>query len=170
VNLDPLRSLLVMHLGDKLVGAFINGSVAAGRAGPSSDIDCFVITQGALSAGQRGQLGVAFAKLQQELGFLPDLDHPIEIFSAEACRELLQSSELDRMLTAAVAGSLDSHAAESDEVEVLRALLDRRLVLRHAEDLDVLTTQAHALVRRHTTEPEALFLALRLVGAPPMRR
>jgi predicted nucleotidyltransferase len=170
VNLDPLRRLLAEHLGDTLVSAFVYGSVAAGRAGPGSDIDCFVITADDLGEPQCRRLGAEFAELQRTLGFTPDPDYPIEIFSTAACEAILQSSELDRILAAAVVGGMDSQTAESDEVEVLRALLDRRLVLRHAEVLEVLTTDAHTLVRRHTSEPVALLRVLGLVDAPSVRR
>jgi len=36
-------TLLHEHLDDVLVAAFLYGSVAAGRAGPGNDIDCFVL-------------------------------------------------------------------------------------------------------------------------------
>ena len=170
MNLDPIRLLLAEHLGDTLVSAFVYGSVAAGRAGPDSDIDCFVITADDLGEPQRRLLSAEFAKLQGTLGFTPDPDYPIEVFSAAACQATLRSSELDRMLTAAIVGGMDSQTAESDEVEVLRALLDRRLVLRHAAVLDDLTTQAHALVGRHTSEPVALLRVLGLADAPAVRR
>jgi predicted nucleotidyltransferase len=162
VNLDPLRSLLTEHLGAAFV-AFIYGSVAADRAGPSSDIDCFVITAGEIGAPQRRQLVAEFAELQRALGFTPDLDYPIEIFSAEACHAILQSTALNHMLTAAMAANLDRGAADSDDMEVLRALLDRRLVLRHAPVLDRLTTQARVVIRRCPAEPMALLRVLGLV-------
>ncbi|HEX8346922.1 MAG TPA: nucleotidyltransferase domain-containing protein [Actinoplanes sp.] len=150
-----------------MISAFVYGSVAAGRAGPGSDIDCFVITASDLDGPQHRRLDAGFAELQRTLGYTPDPDYPIEIFSVGACQAALRSSELDRMLTAAaVAGGMDRRMAESDEVEVLRALLDRRLVLRHAEVLDVLTTQAHALVQRHAS----WLHMLGLVDAPPVRR
>jgi hypothetical protein len=170
MNLEPLRSLLKQQLGDALVAAFVYGSVAAGRAGPSSDIDCFVITADDLDGAHRRRVGMAFSSVQRALGFTPDPDYPIEVFSTEACRSILQGTDLDHMLmAAAVSGSMDRRIAESDEMEVLRALLDRRLVLRQAAVLDLLTVQAQALVRRYPIKPSPLLRVMGLVNSSPVR-
>jgi predicted nucleotidyltransferase len=167
MNLDPIRNFLVEHLGATLTAAFVYGSVAAGRAGASSDLDCFVVTKCDLDDAQRLQIGSGFTRLQQRLGFRPDPAYPIELFSANTCRTVLADARLESLLSAAAARGVDKHVAESDEVEVLRALLDQRLVVRPAAVLDELTAQAWTLLHRATPEPAVVLQALGL--AEPYR-
>ncbi|GGK72418.1 nucleotidyltransferase domain-containing protein [Mangrovihabitans endophyticus] len=153
MNHEPVTAFLEQHFAETLEAGFIYGSLAAGHAGPTSDVDCFVITGDDFDIAQRCQVGMAFADLQRQLGFTPDKNYPIEIFSAGACRSILQGGELNRVLEAAGrAGALERSMDESDEVEVLRALIDRRLVLRCSPVLDELTSLAQELGRRHSVE------------------
>lgn len=158
-----LTAFLVDQLGEDLVAAFVYGSVAAGRAGPDSDIDCFVLTRRDLPADRRRQLDLDFSQLQRELGYSPDPEYPIEVFSRLACSMLLASDALACVLREASTGWLNPEAVVSDEVEVLRALLDRRLVLQPAAALDDLTDRARALV---AAQPDAAVAALALGLVP----
>jgi Polymerase beta, Nucleotidyltransferase len=148
VNLDPIRHWLEDHLGVTVNAAFIYGSVAAGRNRPGSDLDCFVLTEQGLVGAERRRIKAGFATLQRELGFTPDPVYPVELFSIEACRTILSDPALGRILTKTAMDDIEPDVAQSDQVEVLRALLDRRLVVRHSTCLDVLSEQARSLVRR----------------------
>jgi hypothetical protein len=128
--------------------AFIYGSVAARRNGPGSDLDCFVLTQRDLGQDELRRTNAAFASLQKKLGFTPDPAYPVELFSIHACRTILSDPALDQILTNATTTGIEPDIVQSDQVEVLRALLDRRLVVQHSTCLDVLTAQAQLLVRR----------------------
>src|SRR5258708_20631937 len=89
VNTASINSFLEEQLGDELAATFIYGSVASGRAHPGSDIDCFVITVRELTSDHRGRTAMRFAELQRNLGFTPDPDYPVEIFSIPPCDSLL---------------------------------------------------------------------------------
>jgi hypothetical protein len=163
VNTASINSFLEEQLGDELAAAFIYGSVASGRTHPGSDIDCFVITVQELTPDRRHQTAVQFAELQRNLGFTPDPDYPVEIFSVAACESLLAGAVLDAALRdATLTGAIDPGLVESDSIEVLRALLDRRLVLRHGPVLDQLTSQAQELLDRHTADVPQPRRALKL--------
>src|SRR5205823_1965420 len=143
--LAPITSLLDNQLGDPLVAAFIYGSVAAGRNHSDSDLDCFVLTGPEVPKETRQHVSCRFAELQRQLGFTPDPDYPIEIFSVAECETMLADPLLDTAIGgAAITGAMDPLLAESDAVEVLRALLDRRLVIRTADEPDQLTARAYA--------------------------
>lgn len=153
-----VHTLLSGHLGDELEAAFIYGSVAAGTAGPRSDLDCFVLTRGELSAGRAERLQTAFADLQRDLGFTPDPIYPIEIFATTLAVAALDEPLLLRALTtAALDDHLDDMTLNSDCVEVLRALLNVRLPIDDSVVLDSLTVLArHRLVNaalRHHVPP-----------------
>jgi hypothetical protein len=161
--IPPVASFLADQLGDVLVAAFIYGSVAAGRIRPGSDIDCFVLTGRELSQHERHEVSVRFAELQRQLGFTPDAGYPIELFSAAACEALLGDPSLDTaMRDAAATGTIGQLLAESDTVEVLRALLDRRLVLRPARELDQLTERAQAILNHQPADAVRLKQALHI--------
>ncbi|MFL6076975.1 MAG: nucleotidyltransferase domain-containing protein [Mycobacteriales bacterium] len=166
VNPAPVASFLEEQLGDELAAAFIYGSVASGRARCGSDIDCFVITVRELASYRRHQVAVRFATLQRALGFSPDPEYPVEIFSIAACESVLAGAVMGRVLRdAALTRTIDPGLAESDDVEVLRALLDRRVVLRHAPVLDRLTSRTHALLDDHAVDRACLHQALGLTEA-----
>ena len=169
MNLDPIRGFLVEHLGTTLSAAFVYGSVAAGRAGPTSDLDCFVITECDLDDARRLRIGSGFAALQRGLGFTPDPAYPIELFSVTLCRKILADPALESLLSSAVTRGVDTHVGESDQVELLRALLDRRLVVRPAAVLNELTAQAWTLVHRATPEPAVVLQVLGLSDPPGVR-
>ncbi|MGC5054729.1 nucleotidyltransferase domain-containing protein [Micromonospora sp. DT48] len=162
MNLAAIASFLERQLGSMLTAAFIYGSVAADRAGPYSDIDCFVITARDLSPEQRHLLGNEFATLQCSLGYVPDPDYPIELFSVGACVAALESEPLHRALAGAAGGQLDPSVATSDEVEVLGALLDRRMVIRPSPVLDELTARARSVLERHAEHQASLMAILGL--------
>jgi Nucleotidyltransferase domain len=162
VNLDPIRCWLREHLGASVNAAFVYGSVAAGRHGPGSDLDCFVLTRGDLGGQDRDQAREGFAALQRTLGFTPDTAYPVELFSVESCRTILSGPVLAAVLEAAATRSIETRTAQSDDVEVLRALLDRRLPVQHSTCLDELTHQAWALVSRRARHEVDLLRALGL--------
>lgn len=163
--LSPVTSFLDDQLGDELVAAFIYGSVAAGRNHSDSDIDCFVLVDREVPQETRQQVGCRFADLQRQLDFTPEPDYPIEIFSMARCETLLADPLLDIAIgSAAITGMMDPLLAESDAVEVLRALLDRRLVIRPARELDQLTARAYVVLDRRPADVVRLKRALRLTG------
>ncbi|WP_020216756.1 nucleotidyltransferase domain-containing protein [Salinispora cortesiana] len=169
MKLAPIRRCLQEHLGTAVSAAFVYGSVATGRDGPGSDLDCFVLTRWDLDGPQRRRAQAGFAALQRALGFTPDCDYPVELFSTHACRAILEGSALAAIIARASTCGIAPHTAQSDETEVLRSLLDQRLVVTHSSCLDQLTEQARALVRRTAHDPSALLRALGLDRAPQAR-
>lgn len=128
--------------GIDVVAAFVYGSVAAGTAGPGSDVDTFVLL--AADPGEhRPRLRAAFHELQERLGCTPDPEYPVELFAVAAATAALDAVE--RALAAGTAGALDP---TGDEREVVRALTGPRLVLRGAPELDLLTERAERLAER----------------------
>lgn len=170
MNADMIASFLDEHLGSDLVAAFVYGSVAAGRAGPASDLDCFVLVRMPLASVQLELIRTEFGVLQRRLGYVPDPEYPIELFTADACHAALDSDLLNDVLSdAAATGHIDPHVAEDDNVEVLRALLDHRVVLRQAPALDLLTARAHDVLGQHPAPPGKLRRILGLDREPPIR-
>jgi hypothetical protein len=158
VNLAPLTSLLA-RLGSEVTAAFIYGSVARQRVHAASDVDCFILTSNDFPPSQRHYIRNEFVELQRTLGFTPDVDYPVELFSVAACRAALSGPTLNLILTEAlVTGQVRRKFLESDDVEILRALLDRRLVLRHAPVLDALTRQARATLQRYPASGSQILL------------
>lgn len=132
------------------IGAFIYGSVATGRAGPGSDIDCFVLLAQPETAEMATQLRSGFAELQSDLGYTPDPEYPIELFTLQQCQEALNSSSVHQAIQQArMHGHVDPVLAASDEAEVLRALLGTRLTVRTCPQLRELTDHAKRVVARH---------------------
>jgi len=169
VNTRVVAAFLDERLGGDLVAAFIYGSVAAGRAGPASDLDCFVLIKKPLITAQLELVKAEFGILQSDLGYAPDPDYPIELFAVDACHAALGSDLLNQILSeATTTGNIDPQMAEHDHVEVLRALLDHRIVVRQAPALDLLTALAHDMLNRHP-EPEQLRRTLGLDREPPIR-
>jgi predicted nucleotidyltransferase len=170
MNVTAVQDFLVAELADAVAAAFIYGSVAGGRSGPSSDIDCFVITHCDLPAEVRTRVAVGFTALQRSLGFVPDPEYPIEVFSVRFCDSTLRGPVLERIVSdVAIGGVMDSQVAASDEVEVLRALLDQRIVVRPGPVLADVTSLAWTVVRRSHSQPAQLLKALGL-NDPPVPR
>lgn len=141
---------LTMH-APGLVAAFVYGSVASGDAGPGSDLDCFVMLESPPDAASRERLRTDFGALQTAMGYCPDLDYPIEVFSVDQCRAALVSATVHRALAQACSRTaLSEDLAATDVVEVLRALLGSRLTVRSAPQLDDLTQTAQQLLAEAT--------------------
>ncbi|MDQ7909100.1 nucleotidyltransferase domain-containing protein [Phytohabitans sp. ZYX-F-186] len=169
MNTRVVAAFLDERLGVDLVAAFIYGSVAAGRAGPGSDLDCFVLIKKPLGTAQMKLVKAEFGILQSGLGYVSDPDYPIELFTVDACHAVLGSDLLNQVLSeAATTGNVDPQIAEHDHVEVLRALLDHRIVVRDAPALDLLTTLAHDVLNRRPA-PGQLRRTLGLDREPPIR-
>lgn len=142
------------------VAAFVYGSVATGQAGPTSDVDTFVLLARPLSGVAVQQLRSGFAELQEHLGYTPDVAYPVELFTVQQSQTALAGSEISRAIHQACShGKVSSDLAESDAVEVLRALLGARLTVRDSAQLDELTVRANQVLTQH----------LRSASAPPER-
>lgn len=138
------RRLLDGQLGDRTEAAFVYGSIAAGKATAHSDIDLFVITRDVLAATHRTTIQSTARSWQRKLGFQPDHQHPIELFSIDACVEALHAPLLLRALYSAGRGdTLDPGTFDSDCLEVLRAMLNPHLLVRDSPVLASLVTLAH---------------------------
>jgi predicted nucleotidyltransferase len=122
--------------------AFIYGSVATGTAGPGSDIDLFVITARSPAPAALAALRTRSLSMQTGLGFRPDLDYPVEVFTAGACESLLDGQELRAAFAAAVAGPVSAAVVDADALEVARSLTGPAIDVVAAPVLD--TLRAHA--------------------------
>lgn len=141
---DTARTLLDEQLGDLIEAAFLYGSIAAGKATARSDIDLFVITRDVLPAAHRTTIQATARSWQRKLGFQPDPQHPIELFSIEACVDAMHAPLLLRALYSAGRGdTLDPGTLNSDCFEVLRAMLNPHLLVRDSPVLASLVTLAH---------------------------
>ncbi|HEV2637219.1 MAG TPA: nucleotidyltransferase domain-containing protein [Actinocrinis sp.] len=133
---------LCQTLGQQADAAFIYGSVAAGMATPASDIDCVIFTTRNLGHGHQSRIRADFATLQQRLGYTPDLSYPIETFTVDQCQRSLASRETLLQVLALSAPGAENNFLQSDDAEILRALLGRRLTVRPSPHLDDLTLRA----------------------------
>lgn len=133
---------------DGIEGAFVYGSVARGTAHRGSDIDLFVVTVAALAPPARTCLHSAAEQLQRVLGYRPDPVHVVEIFPAARCADALTGPLVLRATHMAAGGrAVDRITLDSDDLEILRALQDQRLVARSSPVVDGLT----ALARHQVT-------------------
>jgi hypothetical protein len=174
------RRYVIDAFGPALLAGFIYGSVADATSGPHSDIDCFVLIGRVMPPRARLDAAAGFARLQRRLGFVPDPDFPIEVFTADACDAALDGPALATCLRPVAAGGVVvSETVESDDVEILRALLDTHLVLVENAALDRLVDRAERLVSEafavlDPRQRSAAHLALRLPdprhGAPESPR
>ncbi|MEU2021886.1 nucleotidyltransferase domain-containing protein [Streptomyces sp. NPDC016469] len=149
------------------VAAFVYGSVAAGRAGPASDVDTFVLLARPLSDGAARELRTSFVDLQRRLGYVPDTDYPVELFTVEQVHTALTGAVVERAVEQSRSvEKLGTALAESDEVEILRALLGVRLTVRHSPRLDELTALAGQVLTRRlgTASPQLHERARRVLG------
>jgi predicted nucleotidyltransferase len=137
---ERVRMVLKECLGDNLEAVFIYGSVARGGATASSDLDTFVITRTELDSDQRVALRSLSVCLQRQLGYQPDEQYPVEIFSVRQCEQALRGPLVTRAIYSAAWGhySIDRMTLEHDDLEVLRALLDTKLVVASSPVLDSL--------------------------------
>jgi predicted nucleotidyltransferase len=137
---ERVRMVLEECLGDNLEAAFVYGSVARGTATMSSDLDTFVITCTELDGAQRKSLRSLSVRLQRQLGYQPDEQYPIEIFSMRQCEQALRGPLVTRAIYSAACGnySIDTMTLEHDDLEVLRALLDTKLLITSSLVLDSL--------------------------------
>lgn len=138
--IEAVRSLLDSHLGARVEAAFVYGSVVAGTATADSDIDTFVIPRVDLPEQLSSELAAKCTQLQLDLGYRPDREHPVEIFSVRVCVEALHEVlTLRALFTAARGDVLDPMTLNSDCLEILRAMLYPRLVVIDSPILDSLT-------------------------------
>jgi len=121
---------------EPVAAVFVYGSVAMNTDGTESDVDTFVLLSEDVGERRR-RIQVAFYRLQQRLGYIPDPDHPVELFCTDDA-----AAALDVVERAVQSGSLDQLPVEGDEREVLRALTQPRLLLHGGIDLDRLTDRA----------------------------
>ena len=119
--------ILATLAGLPVVGAFIYGSVARGTATAESDIDLFVLLDAELPPARTAALRAAFVDLQQRLGYRPDTDYPVEMFTLDQVRTALTAVEPDE-----------------DRREIRQALRDRKIVLVGSARLEELITMADA--------------------------
>lgn len=149
------------------VAAFVYGSVATGRAGPTSDVDTFVLLARPLPDEAVRELRTSFVDLQKQLGYVPDTDYPVELFTMEQVHTALTGTEVERAVEQSRSQEeLDTGLAESDGVEILRALLGARLTVRPSPRLDELTALAGQVLTRHLgiASPQLHERARRVLG------
>jgi len=124
---------------EPVAAVFVYGSVAIGTDRVGSDVDTFVLLSEDVGERRRG-IRAEFARLQRRLGYTPDAEHPVELFTSADAAGALDDAE-----RAIRDGRLDRLTAEGDEREVLHALTDSRLLLLGGDSLDSLTARAERL-------------------------
>jgi predicted nucleotidyltransferase len=128
---------------DGIEGAFVYGSVAHGTARPDSDVDLFVLTDADPGPETRAHLRSVTERLQRDLGYRPDPVHVVEVFSTARCVDALTGPLVLRATHMAADGKpIDRITIDSDDLEILRALRDRRLAVRSSPVVDGLTDLA----------------------------
>jgi len=138
---DAARQLLAGY-GD-VEGALIYGSVARGSATAESDVDLFVVTNGTVDPGEHDRLRLDAGQMQRRLGYQPDPVHTVEVFTADRCVDALTGPLVLRATHVVADGqAIDRITVDSDDLEILRALLDRRLTVRASPVVDSLTALA----------------------------
>lgn len=125
-----VTGFLHTRLGELLVAAFVYGSVATGRATAASDIDCFVVLRERLTRRSALPLRHDFAELQRRLGYTPDPEYPLELFTIDECHAATAGATvacaLDRYEQT---GVVEPAWRECDDLEIVRALTGPRLPL-----------------------------------------
>jgi predicted nucleotidyltransferase len=106
------EQILALLKGMPVAAAFIYGSVAHGTAIPNSDIDVFVVLEHDLPGEQISELRSRFHDVQRCLGYMPDPQFPVEIFTVAAIGDALAAVEPDE-----------------DQQEIRRALMDKKIML-----------------------------------------
>lgn len=103
----------------------IYGSVARGTATARSDIDVLVLLASPVDAAVLNQTRSDVAQAQMELGYLPDPDFPVEIFTLARASAAVAAEDPDE-----------------DQAEIIRALTDDQVVLVESAALTRLTEAA----------------------------
>lgn len=144
---QEVAGFLHARLRGLLVAAFVYGSVATGRATAASDIDCFVMLRERLTRRSALPLRRGFAELQRRLGYTPDPEYPLELFTVGECYTATAG--------AAVACALDRYERtgvvepawrDCDDLEIVRALTGPRLPLAGEHVLVRLADRARGAV------------------------
>jgi predicted nucleotidyltransferase len=125
--------------GEPVAAAFVYGSVASGTDRVDSDVDTFVLLSEDVGDG-RSRIRAEFTQLQRRLGYIPDADHPVELFTTADAAAALDAAE-----RAVRDGTFDRLRIDGDEREVLHALTDSRLLLLGGAALDQLSARAERL-------------------------
>lgn len=124
----PVRDdILAILAGIPVVGAFVYGSVARGTATAESDIDVFLLLEAEQPPDRTAALRAAFVDLQRRLGYRPDVEYPVELFTLDQVRTALAVDEPDE-----------------DQREIRHALGDTKIVLVGSAELEVLIAMAGA--------------------------
>lgn len=144
-------------IGVDLLGCFLYGSYARGTHTPTSDLDCFVVTNKQIEDERIQYLRAGFITLQESLGFQPDVEFPIEVFTLDACERLLASPSLLELIDAGWRqGYSPVMSSEDDAVEMLRALISKKVVLcgptivKELEEAAWLALGSGSLAERHS--------------------
>jgi predicted nucleotidyltransferase len=125
-----VAGFLHSRLGELLVAAFVYGSVATGRATAASDIDCFVVMRERLTRRSALPLRGGFAELQRRLGYTPDPEYPLELFTVGECYAATAGAAVARALDRyEQTGVVEPAWRDCDELEIVRALTGPRLSL-----------------------------------------
>lgn len=140
---------------------FIYGSFAKGMQKKESDIDCFLISREALSYGKILELKNTAVACQIELGLVPDVEYPIEIFSIKECWNLLN---IDYFFKWAEAGFLEDES--NDSLEMLRALISKHNIVKNNEIFLSLTMTAlnifNILIEKYPNEKQSIMRFFRM--------
>lgn len=155
---------------DQVEAAFVYGSVARGTATAASDVDLLVLTTAQVAPQVRVQLRQSTHKLQLQLGYQPDPEHTVEVFAVPACVDALTGPLVLRAVQqAATSREIDRLTLDSDDLEILRALLDRHLIVLDSPLLEGLVGLARnrvdATCRRLAVQPDRVLAGIGLVNA-----
>jgi histidinol-phosphatase (PHP family) len=164
-----IQTRLDQSLSEPVLGAFVYGSLAAGRAGAGSDIDTFVLTQADPGPDALAFARAGFRDLQTRLGYSPDPEHPVEMYSISRARAVLESATTLHHLTRLRDGSRQSQFLDSDDAEILRALMGSAHDIVSSPELDALRDRAAELAA-HTDLAETYLPNLLGVAYPAHRR
>jgi predicted nucleotidyltransferase len=155
---------------DHVEAAIVYGSVARGTATAASDVDLLVLTTEPVTAQVAARLRQSVRELQLRLGYQPDAHHVVELFAVRACVEALTGPLVLRAVYQAATGrEIDRLTLDSDDLEVLRALLDQHLTVLASPVLEGLVGQARSRVdaaSRHLgVSPNRVLAGIGLVRA-----
>lgn len=142
-----VAGFLRTRLGDLMVAACLYGSVVTGHATAASDIDCFVALRERLPGRSASGLRRSFAGLQRRLGYAPDPEYPLELFTLGQCHTATAGAAIVHALDRyEQAGVVDPAWRDCDELEIVRALTGPRLPLAGEQVLARLADRARGAV------------------------